>query len=123
MREYALLVATALLLGCGSDSNKVGRDEEEVAGTVTAELADGVTMDFVWIEPGTFTMGAPSSESGRGPDEGPQHEVTISRGFYLGKYELTQAQWEAVVGSNPSAYKGVNQPVETVSWDDVQTFI
>jgi tol-pal system beta propeller repeat protein TolB len=69
--------------------------------TVTVDLPGGVSMGMVWIEPGTFLMGSPESEPGRDDDEGPQHEVTISRGFYLGRYELTQAQWIAVMGTRP----------------------
>ena len=79
---------------------------------------------MVWIAPGTFQMGSPPSEEGRDSDEGPVHEVTIRQGFYLGKYEVTQAQWEAVMGSNPSRFKGCGDcPVERVSWDDAQAFI
>ena len=68
---------------------------------ITVELPGGATMDFVWIEPGTFAMGSPSSEPGRFDREGPQHEVTISRGFWLGQHEITQGQWEAVMGTTP----------------------
>ena len=83
----------------------------------------GQEGEMVWIAPGSFMMGSPSSELGRDSDEGPQHRVTISQGFYLGKYEITQGQWEAVMRSNPSKYKGANRPVEQVSWNDVQEFI
>ena len=82
-------------------------------------------MEMVRIEAGTFAMGAPLSLSdifGR-PNEHPQHQVTLSRGFYLGKYEVTQAQWEGVTGSNPSFLIGPNHPVEKVSWEDVQAFV
>ena len=83
-----------------------------------------VSMDFVWIEPGTFMMGSPESEPGRWVDEGPVHEVEISEGFWLGKYEVTQGEWESVMGSNPSGYTGdARRPVEQVSWYDVQAFI
>jgi len=82
----------------------------------------------VWIEPGTFTMGSPSSEPGRWDDEGPQHEVTISRGFYLGKFEVTQGQWQAVMGTRPWAGESYvrenpNHPAVYISWNDVQAFI
>ena len=81
-----------------------------------------VSLEMVWIAPGTFQMGCVS-----GKDcyfgEKPVHEVTISKGFYLGKYEVTEGQWEAVMGSNPSYYEGVDLPVENVSWNDVQEFI
>ena len=78
---------------------------------------------MVWIEPGTFTMGSPSNERGRRSDEGPQTQVTISRGFWLGKHEVTQGQYEAVMGTNPSRYKGnLHRPVENVSWDDAVAY-
>lgn len=67
-------------------------------------------------------MGSPTSESGRGSDEN-LHQVQITKGFWLGKFEVTQFQWEAVMGSNPSEYKGVLRPVEQVSWHDCQEFI
>ncbi len=70
-------------------------------------------------------MGSPDNEKNRGDDEGPRHQVTITQDFYLGKYEVTQAQWEAIMGSNPSNDYGVgnNYPVYYVSWNDCQTFI
>jgi formylglycine-generating enzyme required for sulfatase activity len=73
----------------------------------------------VWVPPGSFQMG---SESGQ-VDEKPVHRVTIGAGFYLGKYEVTQAQWQAVMGHNPSYFKGHNLPVEQVSWDDAALFV
>jgi formylglycine-generating enzyme required for sulfatase activity len=66
-------------------------------------------------------MGSPESEAGRENDE-IQHEVTISKAFYLGAYEVTQAQWKAVMGSDPSEFKGDDNPVEMVSWDDAMEF-
>ncbi|MBS1794308.1 MAG: formylglycine-generating enzyme family protein [Acidobacteria bacterium] len=79
-------------------------------------------MEFVKIPAGSFTMGSPPGEKDREDNEN-QHRVTIGRDFYLGKYEVTQAQWKAVMGSNPSIFKGDNLPVENVSWDDAQEFI
>ncbi|MBQ7683766.1 MAG: formylglycine-generating enzyme family protein [Bacteroidaceae bacterium] len=79
--------------------------------------------DMVFVEGGTFTMGAtPEQGSEAGTDEKPAHEVTLS-GFHICRHEVTQAEWEAVMGSNPSEFKGANRPVERVSWDDCQTFI
>ncbi|RJP33663.1 MAG: formylglycine-generating enzyme family protein [Candidatus Omnitrophota bacterium] len=80
---------------------------------------------MVLIPAGTFTMGSPDNEQDRYLYEEPQHQVTISKPFYMGKYEVTQAQWEAVMGSNPSRSYGVgnNNPVYYVSWNDCQTFI
>jgi formylglycine-generating enzyme required for sulfatase activity len=78
-------------------------------------------MEFVLIPAGEFQMG---SNNDGGHDEWPVHRVHISKAFYLGKYEVTQGQWQAVMGNNPSQFKGdLNLPVERVSWDDVQEFI
>ncbi len=86
-------------------------------------------LEMIWVEPGTFTMGSPTTESGRGTDE-TQHEVTLTRGFYLSKFEVTQAQYQAVMEGNPdglsatpSQIAGANRPVESVSWSDLQIFI
>ncbi len=86
---------------------------------LTVTLAGNVALEMVWVEPGSFTMGA----LGGSGDEQPAHPVTITRGFWLGKYEVTQAQWQAIMRVNPALYLGPNRPVENVSWDDVQTFL
>jgi formylglycine-generating enzyme required for sulfatase activity len=80
-------------------------------------------IEMVYVQGGTFTMGC-TSEQGSDcfNDEKPVHQVTLSS-FYMGQYEVTQAQWKAVMGSNPSRFKGDNLPVEQVSWNDVQEFI
>ncbi|NCD35173.1 MAG: formylglycine-generating enzyme family protein [Spartobacteria bacterium] len=88
----------------------------------TFDLGRGVTLEMVYIEPGTFMMGSPRSEAGRSEDEA-QHRVTLTKGYWIGKYEVTQAQWETIMGTNPSKFKGAMNPVETVSWDDCQVFI
>lgn len=80
-------------------------------------------IEMVWVSGGTFTMGATSEQGSDAFDsEKPAHSVTLS-GYYIGKYEVTQAQWKAVMGNNPSYFKGDNLPVEQVSWNDVQEFI
>ncbi|MBO4544534.1 MAG: SUMF1/EgtB/PvdO family nonheme iron enzyme [Verrucomicrobia bacterium] len=88
---------------------------------MTIPLAEGVDLDMIWIEPGTFIMGSPSDELGRYDDE-VQHEVTLTQGYWLGKYEVTQAQYEAIMGENPSRFKGAYQPVEQVSWNKATNF-
>jgi uncharacterized protein (TIGR02996 family) len=84
-------------------------------------LAKGVEMAFNFIPPGSFLMGIPEGEHG-GAEEVPQHLVTLTKGFFLGVYQVTQAQWQAVMGSKPSNFKGNNRPVENVSWEDCQEF-
>ena len=81
-------------------------------------------MTFVWIPAGRFRMGSRYNEAGREDDETP-HVVTITRGFWLGKYEVTQAQWMAVMGENPAHFQadGAERPVERVSWDDCCEFV
>ena len=82
-----------------------------------------VLQCFRWIEPGTFLMGSPETEAERSGDE-TQHAVTLSKGFWLADTACTQALWLAVMGENPSGFKeDVNNPVEQVSWEDVQRFI
>ena len=83
----------------------------------------GVTFTMVHVQGGTFTMGCTSEQGGDcWDDEKPAHSVTLSD-YYIGETEVTQALWRAVMGSNPSYWKGDNLPVEKVSWDDCQTFV
>ncbi len=82
------------------------------------EIAPGVKIVMCWIPPGDFLMGSPEDEEGRGDDE-TQHRVKITQGFWLAKTPITQAQWRAVMGKNPSFFRGDNRPVETVSWHDI----
>ncbi|VVS94129.1 bifunctional serine/threonine-protein kinase/formylglycine-generating enzyme family protein [Desulfoluna spongiiphila] len=88
------------------------------------KMTNSLGMEFVYIKPGTFLMGSPLGESGRSNDE-TQHRVTLSTGYYLQATEVTQGQWKAVMGSNPSRFKncGDECPVEKVSWEDAQEFI
>ena len=83
---------------------------------------DDIMRNMVYVEGGTFTMGATSEQQNPYDDEKPTHRVSLSS-FYIGKYEVTQALWKAVMGSNPSNWKGDNLPVENVSWNDCQTFL
>jgi formylglycine-generating enzyme required for sulfatase activity len=82
-----------------------------------------IDTEFILIPAGAFTMCADKNSEEADDDETPPHRVTLSQPFYLGKYPVTQAEWEAVMGSNPSQFKGRGNPVENVSWNDVQTFI
>ena len=90
-------------------------------GTYTDPLAG----EMVYVKGGTFTMGCtPEQQNECDEDENPAHQVKLGN-FYIGKYEVTQAQWKAVMGAdnNPSWFKGDNLPMENVSWNDAQTFI
>ena len=85
------------------------------------DLGADITLELVQIPGGSFLMGSPYLETGRYPDESPQHEATVPA-FAMGKFEVTQAQYEAVMGNNPSNFKGANRPVESVSWNDAVEF-
>ncbi|MDP8235913.1 MAG: formylglycine-generating enzyme family protein [Candidatus Erginobacter occultus] len=89
---------------------------------IILDLSAGVKMELVWIEAGDFLMGSADGEKGRYPDEGPQHRVEISRGFWMGKHEVTQEQYQEIMKSNPSDFQGGNLPVERVSWDNALLF-
>ncbi len=80
-------------------------------------ITNTIGMNLVYIPAGEFMMGSSSDEKDRYNAEGPQHRVKISKGFYMGVYEVTQGQYQAVMGNNPSNFKGDNLPVELVSWE------
>ena len=84
---------------------------------------NGVSFEMIAVEGGTFTMGATDEQASDAySDEKPTHQVTLSS-YYIGKTEVTQELWQAVMGSNPSGFSGANLPVEKVSWEDCQIFI
>jgi formylglycine-generating enzyme required for sulfatase activity len=85
------------------------------------DLEPGVKLEMLYIPAGSFLMGTPAGEEGSSNCERPQHQVRL-QGFYLGKYPVTQAQFQAIMGENPSGRKGENLPVEKVSWQDAQKF-
>jgi formylglycine-generating enzyme required for sulfatase activity len=94
---------------------------QENSKAPSREFTNSVGMKFVWIRPGSFQMGSdPVTAS---DEERPVHKVTLTKGYYLQITEVTQAQWEMVMGTNPSAFKGSDRPVENVSWDDAQEFL
>ncbi|MBP7867180.1 MAG: formylglycine-generating enzyme family protein [Acidobacteria bacterium] len=114
-----------ILLGFSCNSTAFGAQEPSAPAEEKRDaFARSVGMKFVRIPPGSFTMGSPDGEPGRFIDE-TQHRVTLSRPFELQTTEVTQGQWEAVMGNNPSYFRnaGKDAPVESVSWEDCQEFI
>jgi formylglycine-generating enzyme required for sulfatase activity/tRNA A-37 threonylcarbamoyl transferase component Bud32 len=85
------------------------------------DLGNGITLEMISIPGGSFQMGSPESEKSRGDNESPQHKVTVPA-FLMGRYAVTQAQYESIMNKNPANFKGANRPVETVSWNDAQEF-
>jgi formylglycine-generating enzyme required for sulfatase activity len=98
-----------------------GRDEATGLWKEIAHKKTGMRLRL--IPAGEFDMGSPDREQYRFVDEGPLHRVTISKPFYMGKFEVTQAQWKALMGNNPGNWQGDNLPVEEVSWLDAQEFL
>ena len=98
----------------GKALNKAWRKEED--------LGQGVKLEMVLVPAGRFMMGSPKKEKDRDDDE-TQHEVTLTKSYYMGKYVVTQEQWEQIMGNNPSYYKGTKLPVVCISWNDCQDFI
>jgi uncharacterized protein (TIGR02996 family) len=87
----------------------------------TVDLGGGVAMTFSFVPPGSFLMGSPPQEEGRQDDER-RHRVTLTRGFWMGVHPVTQAQWRAVTGRNPSGFEGDTLPVELVRWFECRDF-
>lgn len=95
---------------------------EDSQGLWMSLILRGVRQSFRWIAPGRFMMGSPKDEPERYDDE-LQHEVILTKGFWLADTTCTQGLWSAVMGGNPSEFKGERRPVENVSWDDCQKFL
>ena len=128
---FGVLLSSISASGCGKVSTSLLKNGGNLTSAVASinctpgTLTDGPNSSkFVQICPGTFIMGSPDSEAGRHSAEGPQHPVTISKAYEVQATEVTQPQWQAVMGSNPSRNRFHSQaPVEQVSWNDVQAFI
>lgn len=106
--------------GCPSEwASSWGEDEH---GVFEGFTVGGVEQRMRWIAPGTFMMGSPASDRESFGDEKPEHEVTLTHGYWLADTPVTQALWRAVMGDEPSHFKGDDRPVEKVSWEDCQRF-
>ena len=123
-----ILLAVAILPACSKKPVDVKAklaaeiSAGRVGATAGVPLTGKAVMPFAFCPAGSFTMGSPEYEEDRSSDE-KQVKVTLTKGFWMAKTELTQAQWTAVMGNNPSHFNGDDLPVETVSWDDAQEFI
>ncbi|MFZ4082964.1 MAG: SUMF1/EgtB/PvdO family nonheme iron enzyme, partial [Pirellula sp.] len=101
---------------------KPAAPEASRSQAVPAEQTNSIGMKFRLIQPGTFMMGSPESEAGRYRDEG-QHQVKLTKQYFMGIYPVTQSEYQRIMGSNPSYFKGDRHPVEQVSWVDATEFI
>ena len=98
-------------------------DSSTSGSVITIHVKDGINIEMVKVEAGSFNMGATPEMENPNEDEKPVHRVTLTNNYYIGKYEVTQKLWKAVMRSNPSYFKGDDLPVESVSWNDCQAFI
>jgi formylglycine-generating enzyme required for sulfatase activity len=147
MKHLLCLTIVALVSFSGCQRQQTDQQKEQATGDPKAQKTDppkppvpdlpkiivtdptkppvtvSIGMKFTWIPPGTFVMGSPKEEKARNDDE-TQHKVTLTKGFYMGVHLVTQEQWQAVMGNNPSQFKGEeNLPVDNVSWNDCQEFV
>ena len=104
------------------DITKEPTKKESSGKEEITDLGKDVKLEMILIPAGKFVMGSPASEKGHRVNE-TQHEVTLTKPFYMGKYEVTQEQWDAVMVNNPSFYRGPKLPVTSVSWENCQEFI
>jgi len=124
-RNYAISCRSAHRIGNNPDRRNNLRGFRLVLFPAPpVNITNSISMDFVYIEPGSFMMGSPEDEPGRSSDE-TQHQVTLTQDYYIQTTPVTQGQWEAVMGDNPSYFSdcGDECPVESVSWNDAQDFI
>ncbi|SFM32250.1 formylglycine-generating enzyme family protein [Methanolobus profundi] len=127
-----IVILAVIGSGC-TDSNDTGTEEEyeePVADTTPEEVevddstyTNSIGMEFVKIPEGEFYMGAPSEEAYSDKNERPVHYVSIGYDYYMGAYEVTQEQWEAVMGDEPSKFEGADLPVEQISWVSANEFV
>ena len=102
-------------------SQRFAKKQKKLVSLSKLLLSKGSGIELIWCEPGSFMMGSPESEEGRGRDE-TLHKVTLTKGFFLGQKEVTQEQWEKIMGKNPSHYKGRNLPVDSISYKQASLF-
>ena len=118
-------ISGTLSSNTASSSNGYASSSSVSSGSnvISIPVRNGITIEMVKVEAGIFMMGATSEMQNPYDDEKPVHQVALTNDYYMSKYEVTQALWQAVTGKNPSKFKGDNLPVERVSWNDCQVFI
>ena len=104
-----------------NDSGKVINRVQKSGRQIIEDLGNGIKLEMAYIPGGSFMMGSPKTEAERDNDEGPQHKVTL-KPFYMSKYPITQEQYQAIIGDNPSHFKGKKQPVERVRWNNATEY-
>ena len=109
---WAAIAFVCVAAGCSGSGSEAAAPTPAAPAEVTLDLGGGVTTKMVLIHPGNFMMG----------EEKDRHEVILSKPFYMGVTEVTQAQYEVVMGTNPSYFKGATNPVDNVSWNDATEF-
>ena len=117
-----LFAAGVLMFSCGKDENTGNGGVTPAAQGVKTYTVNGVSFNMIKVDGGTFMMGATDDDTEAREDERPRHSVTLSD-YWICETEVTQALWQAVMGGNPSYFRGANLPVEHVSWLDCDTFI
>jgi len=129
MKTTRLLAWWAVPLGAALTycyAGTPGTNAPKLSSSAVSDKSSPVNPDpehLVWIQPGSFTMGSSATEKARRADEGPQTQVTISKGFWMSKYETTQEEYLAVMDNNPSNVTGdLKRPVEQVSWEDATNY-
>ena len=96
-----------------SDTSSSAESDETGLST---EWINSIGIEFVWVEPGVFTMGSPTTDNNRDSDEGPQHSVALSKGFWIGRFEVTQGEWQRVMGQDPLKVRGT---LNDKDWVDI----
>ena len=122
-KENIQEVASSNSNGISSANSPSSKSNVTKPKSITIHLKKGISIEMMKVEADSFIMGATSTKEEPDEDEKPAHEVIVLQNYYLGKYEVTQEVWKAVMGNNPSKFKGPNLPVEMVSWNDCQKFI
>ena len=121
--QTANIMGTLSSQASGLASNSISASVTSGSNEISIPVKNGITIDMVKVEAGTFMMGATSEMQNPWKGEKPVHQVTLTKDYYIGKYEVTQDLWRIVMGRDPSCFKGYNLPVEQVSWNDCQEFI